>query len=149
MGKEKKGAAAPTTPAASSEAKTRVIAPDILPEGSKGRIIKNIALLAINFHCSEHVKGMSGDKAKEERKKENNKLAPKWSNKTLSKLALSAAGDDYNKLYKLAKAAGPDIAKNNYSGNVKEFIKFMKEYGGTGVRGTKDRGQAGDLAAML
>lgn len=138
------------TAEASADKKTRNIAADILTPGSKGAIIKAIGLGACGLHCDETTKNIADkEKRATARKTENNKIAPKWSNKTLSRLALSETGEQYNKLKSLAKAAAPDISKNNYSGSVKEFVQFMINYGGTGARANKDRSGLADLAKGL
>ena len=98
-----------------------------------GLLLKKIGKRVVNITCSE----LEGDA----RKTLNNKVAPKWSNKTLSDLVILAKGDDYETLKKLAKAAAADADQFKNTPAVKAMWKFMEQY--SGGAGTRSRGALG------
>lgn len=163
---DKKKAAAPakTESAAKTVKNPGLTREQLIAQGPKG-IIKLLALTAVklaarndyadvvgfgnNGKAIKAVKGADGketDSSATARKAAANKIQPKWSNGSLSKLVEPESGAEYDKLYKLAKAAAMDIEKQTYSEKVKAFLQFMTEgHGGGGTRSFNTTGLGGLL----
>ncbi len=140
MAKSNKGAAQ-AAPNSTEEKKARAPFVEKI-KTPVGLLIKNIGLAVTAVVCA-------AEKDKDARKKLNNKVAPKWSNKTLSSLVIKASGEDYDTLKKLAKAAAQDAEDGKRTAAVNAMWDFMANYGGDGVRSSRQRVGLGSGAAQL
>jgi hypothetical protein len=153
MAKEK--AATPAVAKKKSAPRAKVT----LGENSKGNIIKKIILGTVKLASRNDFAGLKNNGkagaaiAKTDdvaRKAASNKVQPKVSpGGSLTPILAAGSGEVFDKLLSLAKAAGPDLAKMNYSGNVKALYDYVAE--GTGGSGSRsvDLSNMADLAASL
>ena len=151
---EKKPAASTAKKKAAPRAKV------MLGENSKGNIIKKIILGAVKLASRNDFSGLKNNgkagaaipKTDEAgRKAAANKVQPKVSpGGSLTPILAAGSGEVFDNLLKLAKAAGGDISKLNYSANVKALYDYVAEgHGGSGSRGISNIAELGDLASQL
>ena len=147
------------TTAGTTKKKSAPRAKVTLAEGSKGKINKKIILGAVKLASRNDFAGLKNNgkggaaipKTDElGRKAASNKVQPKVSpGGSLAPILAAGSGEVFDNLLKLAKAAGGDLAKMNYSASVKALYDYVAEgHGGSGVRSV-DLSDMAKLAEQL
>ena len=150
---------APATATGTAKKKPTPRAKVALAEGSRGNIIKKIILGTVKLAARNDFAGLKNNGkdgaaiAKTDeigRKAASNKVQPKVSpGGSLAPVLASESGEVFAKLLSLAKAAGADLGKSNYSASVKALYDYVAEgHGGSGVR-TFNPSEYAELATQL